>query len=289
MDSERKEPNHKEEDFYSALSHEIRRKMLKIIGEQGYSSFTNFKKILGASTGTIYHHLEALKDLIFQEKNKKYYLTTLGSHAYKFLDSNIDSIESTKISEKEIKSPFLRGILSFTPKKMLLENPRENILTIVISISVMITGAILAGLSGLNTCILFFQDSVEFPLLLDPFSKFILSLIFVLNYLIFYSLIELFSWLFYKKSENSFKIFLNFGLVYFPILIYLIIHTILLIFDLSYLTILDSFLLIFFQVWSLWLVTYNLSVNKYIKIERALIISLVIHYGAFIALFLISL
>ncbi len=216
MDSERKEPNHKEENFYSALSHEIRRKMLKIIGEQGHSSFTNFKKILGASTGTIYHHLDALKDLIFQEKNKKYYLTTLGGHAYKFLDQNIDSIESTKITEKDIKSPFLRGILSFTPKKMFLGNPRENILTIVISISIMITGAILAGLSGLSTCILFFQDSVEYPLLLDPFSQFILSLIFVLNYFALFVLADFFSYLFYKKKENSFKIFLNFGLIYLP-------------------------------------------------------------------------
>ncbi len=289
MDSERKEPNHKEGNFYSALSHEIRRKMLKVIGEQGYSSFTNFKKVLGVSTGTIYHHLEVLKDLIFQEKNKKYYLTTLGGHAYKFLDQNIDSIESTKISEKEIKSPFLRGILSFTPKKMLLGNPRENILTIVISISIMITGAILAGFSGLSTCILFFQDSVEFPLLLDPFSKLVLGLIFVLNYFALFALAEFFSYLFYRKKENSFKIFLNFGLIYLPILIYLVIHCILLILNLNYLTILDNSLLIFFQIWTLWLLTYNLSVNKYIKIERALIISLVIHYGAFIVLFIISL
>lgn len=289
MASERKEPNHKEENFYSALSHKIRRKMLKIIGEQGYSSFTNFKKILGASTGTIYHHLDALKDLIFQEKNKKYYLTTLGGHAYKFLDQNIDSIESTKITEKDIKSPFLRGILSFTPKKMFLGNPRENILTIVISISIMITGAILAGLSGLSTCILFFQDSVEYPLLLDPFSQFILGLIFVLNYFALFVLADFFSYLFYKKKENSFKIFLNFGLIYLPILIYLVIHYILLILNLNYLTFLDNILLIFFQIWALWLLTYNLSVNKYIKIERALIISLVIHYGAFIVLFIISL
>lgn len=289
MDSERKEPNHKEENFYSALSHEIRRKMLKIIGEQGYSSFTNFKKILGTSTGTIYHHLEVLKDLIFQEKNKKYYLTILGGHAYKFLDQNIDSIESTKITEKDIKSPFLRGILSFTPKKMFLGNPRENILTIVISISIMITGAIFAGLSGLSTCILFFQDSVEFPLLLDPFSQLVLGLIFVLNYFALFALAEFFSYLFYEKKENSFKIFLNFGLIYLPILIYLVIHYILLILNLNYLTILDNILLIFFQIWALWLLTYNLSVNKYIKIERALIISLVIHYGAFIVLFIISL
>jgi len=289
MDSERKEPNHKEENFYSALSHEIRRKMLKIIGEQGHSSFTNFKKILGTSTGTIYHHLEVLKDLIFQENNKKYYLTTLGGHAYKFLDQNIDSIESTKISEKDIKSPFLRGILSFTPKKMFLGNPRENILTIVISISIMIMGAILTGFSGLNTCILFFQESVENPLLLDWFSRFILGLIFVLNYFALFGLADLFSYLFYKKKENSFKIFLNFGLIYFPILCYLVIHFILLILNLNYLTFLDNIILIFFQIWALWLLTYNLSVNKYIKIERALIISLVIHYGAFIVLFIISL
>jgi len=277
-----------EKEFYSALSHEIRRKIIKLIGDQG-CSFTTLKKALMTSTGTIYHHLEALKDLIYQEKNKKYHLTTLGGHAYKILDRNIDTIESTKVSDKKLKSPLAKNFLSLTPKKLFLLNPKDNILPLILSLIIIIIGAVLAGLSGLGTFLLFFQESVEFPATLEPISQLILGLIFVLNYFILFILAEIFCWLFYGKKENSLKLLLNFGLIYIPILVYLAIHYILVIYNLNYLTILDNILLIFFQIWSLWLLTYNLSVNKYIRIERALIVSLIIHYGAFITLFIISL
>ncbi len=277
-----------EKEFYSALSHEIRRKIIKLIGNQG-CSFTTLKKALMTSTGTIYHHLEALKDLIYQEKNKKYHLTTLGGHAYKILDRNIDTIESTKVSDRRLKSPLAKNLLSLTPKKLFLRNPKDDILLIMMTLAIILMCAILAGLSGLGTFLLFFQETVELPMTLDPFSQLILGLIFVLNYFILFALAELFCFLFYGKRENSIKLLLNFGLIYIPILIYLVIHFILVIFELNYLTILDNILLIFFQIWSLWLLTFNLSVNKYIRIERALIVSLIIHYGAFITLFIISL
>lgn len=43
----------------------------------------------------------------------------------------------------------------------------------------------------------------------------------------------------------------------------------------------DKILMIIFQVWSLWLLSYSLSVKKGIKIENCLIISLLLHYSGF--------
>ena len=74
-----------EDQFYVSLGHEIRRKILKIIGDNGVSSFSAFKKQIQSSTGTIYHHLEVMKELILQDKKKKYHLTNLGEHAYQVL------------------------------------------------------------------------------------------------------------------------------------------------------------------------------------------------------------
>ncbi|MFW9946978.1 MAG: winged helix-turn-helix domain-containing protein, partial [Candidatus Odinarchaeota archaeon] len=71
-----------ESNFYYALGHDLRRKIIKIIGDNEFSSFTTLKKELKVSTGTIYHHLDALSQLIEQRKDKKYYLTELGQHAY---------------------------------------------------------------------------------------------------------------------------------------------------------------------------------------------------------------
>ena len=289
MTSEKDEEIQGEENFYAALSHDLRRKIIKMIGDDDSTSFTKLKEVLQTSTGTIYHHLEVLKDLVYQKKNKKYYLTSLGTHAYRFLQQNIDTIESTKITDEKIKSPFLKSVLNLTPKRLFLEDPRQSIFCLLISIVCLALGAVLASLSGQITFILFFQDAFLNPSDFDPGIQIVLGITFVVNYLVLFVLVELFCWLFFAKKENSLKVMLNMGSIYFPIVIYLVIHYIFFILDMDYLTIIDNILLILFQIWSLWLMTYNLSVNKYIKIERALIVTLIIHYGSFIVLFMLRL
>ena len=86
--------------------------MIEIIGENGYSSFTILKKELRVSTGTIYHHLDALSQLIEQKSDKKYYLTDLGQLAYNSLKDNITNI-AKEISSKEFNSPILKGLMLF--------------------------------------------------------------------------------------------------------------------------------------------------------------------------------
>ena len=71
----------------------MRRKIIKIIGDNDCSSFTILKTELKVSTGTIYHHLESLSQLIEQKEDKKYYLNDLGIHAYNSLqDINVTNI-----------------------------------------------------------------------------------------------------------------------------------------------------------------------------------------------------
>ena len=56
----------------------------------------------------------------------------------------------------------------------------------------------------------------------------------------------------------------------------------------AFFRILDVVLLVFFQVLALWLLTYNISVIKELKIENSLIIALLLHWGSFtIVLFIL--
>ena len=90
----------------------MRRKIINIIGENKFSSFTLLKKELKVSTGTIYHHLDTLSQLIEQKDDKKYYLTELGLHAYDSLKDNIDTIITPDFSKKEFNSPSLNEACS---------------------------------------------------------------------------------------------------------------------------------------------------------------------------------
>ena len=95
----------REGKFYNALDHEIRRTILRMVGKDGLSSFTQFKKTLKVSTGTLYHHLDVLKDLISQNESRKYILTNLGKRALNFLVLNYDSIEATNLEDQKCKHP----------------------------------------------------------------------------------------------------------------------------------------------------------------------------------------
>ena len=265
------------------MGHGLRRKIINIIGENKFTSFTYLKKELKVSTGTIYHHLDTLSHLIEQHDDKKYYLTELGTHAYNSLKDNINTIITPDFSKKEFSSPILKGLMRLTPKKYINYESNQMIYTIIISITIALIGAIFCGLNGLLPLFLFFGQST--------FLQIILGIIFIGNICLFFLINEGICRIIYKKKENTLKFLISFPIILFPIDIYLVLHFILFStgsLNLPAVRILDNVLVILFQVFSLWLLTYNLSVNKKLKIEKSLIISLLIHYGGFSIILLLS-
>ncbi|MFX0082023.1 MAG: hypothetical protein ACFE94_09745 [Candidatus Hodarchaeota archaeon] len=261
------------------MGHDIRRKIIKIIGDNEYTSFTYLKKELGVSTGTIYHHLETLSELIEQKEDKKYYLKELGVYAYNSLK---DDIETIKFPLRQFKSPILKKLMVLTSKRFISFNKEDMIYTILISVAILILGTIFSNLNDFNCFLLFFIDANSGDLLL--FYQIIVYLNFILNFFAFFIIIESISRIFYKKYENSLNFLVSFALIQFPMILYLILHFIFEytgLITLSIFNFIDNILMIIFQVWSLWLLSYSLSVKKGIKIENSLIVSLLLHYSGF--------
>ena len=281
----------KESSFYYALSHDIRRKIIKIIGDTQITSFTNLKKKLKVSTGTIYHHLDALSQLIEQKGDKKYYLTDLGNHAYKSLKENVAIIESPDISKREFKSPLLKVLMILTPKKFISFKKEDKTYNIIISLSILAIGAILCGISAFYSFLLFFIETSDNIYNMEVTTHFAFSILFLINFQIYFLLVEGICRLFYKKKERTLEFFFSFPVVLFPMVLYLLIHFILLSTELLmsfiFMRFLDIILLILFQIWSLWILTYSISYNKGLKIEKGLVISLILHYGSFTIILLL--
>jgi hypothetical protein len=226
--------------------------------------------------------------LIEQREDKKYYLTDLGLHAYNSLQNNIETIISPNFSSREFNSPILKALMILTPNQLINYSDNKRYYTFLVSLIVLLVGSILCGINNLLPIFLFFGES---PLASLEYSYIFLSVLYLINFFGYYLVIELFCRLFFKKDVNSNKLFISFGLIFFPMVIYLVIHLIFILSGyLSYpiVAVLDNILLILLQVWSLWLLTYNLIVNKNLKIENALIISFLLHYGGFSVVLLLS-
>ncbi|TET58379.1 MAG: hypothetical protein E3J52_08720 [Promethearchaeota archaeon] len=234
------------------------------------------------STGAIYHHLETLKEFLEQKTDKRYYLRELGVYAYSSLKNNIETIKSPDFAHRELRSPILRKLMKITSKRFIQFEKEDKVLSIIISISILITGTILTGLNGFYSFLLFFIESEQSNM--DLFLQILLSFTFIINMIVFFIIIEGISRLFYKKKENTFNFFISFTIIQFPMVFYLITHLIfksLWTINVSVFNLLDKILLIVFQVWSLWLLSYSLCAMKGLKIESCLIISLLLHYGSF--------
>ncbi len=206
----------------------------------------------------------------------------LGIYAYNSLKNNVETIRTPDFAHRELKSPILRKLLWITSKRFIQFEKKDKKYSILISIAIVILGTIFCALNGFYSFLLFFMDISQYNLNLS--FQILISLSFMVNFFIYFIIIELISRFLYKKNESVVDFLVSFAIILYPMIFYLIIHLVFNFFDLlslSLFNLLDKVLLIIFQVWSLWLLSYSLCVKKGLKIESSLIISLLLHYGGF--------
>ncbi len=276
-----------EDQFYVALGHDVRRKILKIIGDNGFSSFSVFKKQIQSSTGTIYHHLDVMKELIIQDKKKKYHLTHLGEHAYQILSNNIESIEIvSKQDEKFTFNKENRFYDYFLFKKIFDYFSTEKKKSILISFGILLAIGILSGINNLQIFLFFIREvqvgeQLFYYFIIDSITIFI-------SYLILIYTTEILSYIIFN-NHNNWKKFLNILTIpYIPILIYLGIFSILNLIFPNIDPLFFDILLLLFQVWSMILLAKAISIVKIVKFERGLLLAILIDYGTFMIMLIVN-
>ena len=223
-----------------------------------------------------------MSELLEQKQNKKYYLQELGIYAYNSLKNNVETIKTPDFAHRELKSPILRKLMWITSKRFIQFEKKDKKFSIIISLGIIILGTIFCGLNGFYSFLLFFMEISQYNL--ELFFQILISLSFIANFFIFFIIIEGISRFFYKKNENIIDFLVSFAIILYPLILFLLIHLIFKwvnLLNVSIFNLLDNVLLIIFQVWSLWLLSYSLCVKKGLKIESSLIISLLLHYGGF--------
>jgi hypothetical protein len=268
--------------FYNALDHEIRRTMLRMIGNDGLCSFTQFKKTLKVSTGTLYHHLDVLKDLVSQNKSRKYILTNLGKRALNFLVLNYESIEATNFEDQKLISNRFKSLLNLIPLKVMERIKEKPLIGWLITTLILILSFSLIMTGKIDSYFVFFLPyGMEFTEV-TMVARFILGLKFIGSVVVTALVTEFLCRFLFGKNDNTMKFLSIYTLGLSPTIIYLIIYNIFEIFiPLLVDSIINKVIMIFFQIWAIWLISYIITVFKQIKIERSLLITFLIHYAAF--------
>ncbi|MBD3353355.1 MAG: hypothetical protein GF364_17875 [Candidatus Lokiarchaeota archaeon] len=280
-----------EEDFYYALNHEIRRTIIRMIGDEGKGSFTGFKKALNVSTGTLYHHLDVLKEIITQDEKRKYILTPLGEHAYNSLMKNSNSLDSSmNNNQRELVEKLQRLVDHIVPKNLYDKIEENPLLGIILSSAILIGFFVLIFIGNIDSSFIFFLP-FEYEIgEVEITKKVFLAFKLIISIGVTAIISEILSRFLFEKKENTQQYLSCYTIGVSPMLIYLLIYDIGQYFSIEFVySPISKIIMVLFQAWAIWLMSYALIRFKDIRLERSLIITLLVHYGAFSAILFSSL
>lgn len=263
----------KEKDaIYVALSHPLRRRILKIIGEKGYATFTDFIQNLDVEVGTLYYHLNLMKPLLRQDEAKRYLLSDLGYLAYQIM---ITSEEKLKVKRTLTETGIGKYSLIFGLKPVFSyissSNPKRFLFEVFI---IMVFGSWIVVNAGLQPLLLFFIE----PSNMTPLF---VGLCWILNWFVIFLLLEVFSRVFYGRREGWDRLLVNSCFALLPLLFFAAIWWLDDLFDLNLIIFSPNFsslVMFLVQAWCLWSLSLAVSVSKEIRIEKGFLLCLIIHY-----------
>ena len=73
------------------LNHPVRKRIIELLGSRGSMSFTEMRSEMNLPVGTLYYHLDVLKEYVLQDEERRYYLSKDGRKLYDMLTSGASS------------------------------------------------------------------------------------------------------------------------------------------------------------------------------------------------------
>jgi hypothetical protein len=272
-----KEEKPKEESsVYKVLSNPHRRRIIEMIGPEGKTSFTELRKDLGMSVGALYHHIDALGDLITQDYQHKYVLTRQGKQVYKLMIETSDQFSFSPSAyggkHSASTSKLFAGIAEiFFPKRLLLSVSDKPVLYIPLAAIIVAFGAWVAIQANLRF-LLVFPDSQA------TMSPFLGAVFFIVSWLVLFGLCDLLSTFVFGRKGGDLSLLVGSSVAFLPLILFsglwYLLRTIR--FDTSGMVV--PVLLVLFQLWTIVVLSCAISLSKGLRMERSALVSFIVTY-----------
>ena len=260
------------------LDHPARRRIIELLGQSGPQGWKELSAAVGVKTGALYHHLDALEGLVSRDENKKYALTKSGRTVYSRL-SEAHTMESVHKAASDLREAdrwrrYLAAIL--TPRSLLdrlTSTPRRAGASLAL-----LTAAFAASSAvvGIYPSLYFFQDTDSIFVSLLGFAATLGALVAVCY----------FASRLMRSEPNALPLAAASVFSFLPVIAFALLTrtppiTVLVTIRIPY-----TVFLVFFQTWSAAILGAGMSVAGGIRIERALLVSLMVLYGTMVLVFL---
>lgn len=244
--------------YHTLLRDPARRKIIKLLGEQEKIGFKELRQSLGLGVGTVYYHLDMLSDFITQDKKRKYALNDRGRLLYKSLK------EGSLPQALQMSEAFSHRISRWLFLSPVFAKTEQPLRVLPISLLVLVFGAVGSSLAYVEPLLFFYS----------PFTSFqfeTLALLYLFNWIGLFLFSEVVIYLFYRRSGGELQLFTCLGIASFPMALF---PYLLMVFSYD----LARYFLVAFQVWSLMLLSAAYSFGKGLRLDKSIIVSLLVIY-----------
>jgi DNA-binding transcriptional ArsR family regulator len=260
--------------IFEILAHPIRRRILEEVHNRGEVSYSIFTEQMAIPTGTLYHHLRYMKDLIEQGDNKQYRLTPKGVYA-------IELVQSSEINfASDLTHPQIPSLTVFDSLfRSFVKNPVRSftegaIIVLVFLVFTASIGAVVFGPFLLSGSGLKFYEVI---------------LIGLGSWLLCAGVLELITQQVYKRRENSLALATACALMFIPsgsLGVFLFFLT-----RLEFMASISSNTLLLIeigtQILSVFVLAAAITRLKFLSRERAALIALIVNYLLLVIVFVL--
>jgi hypothetical protein len=255
------------------IDHPIRSRILQLLGERGPLGWKELSAEVGVRTGALYHHLDTLEGLVERDESKKYSLTKSGRIVYE-RTSQSHTIDAVRQAATEIKHEGAsRRILQafFTPRSAIESISSRTDVSAVVLIAVAVGLALFSGVEGISPALYYLRPDPGPLQTVGAFSASLGGVVlfcYLVGRLAFNSVVDVLT-LAAATVISFLPVFALSALTRFPLLASAFASS-----PVSF-----TLLLVFFQAWSTTILGAGLSVSTGVRIERTLLVSLVLLYA----------
>ncbi len=238
-----------------------RRKIIELLGEHSKIGFKELRSTLDLGVGTVYYHLDMLSDFLSQDKSRKYALNDRGQMLYRTLkDGNVTpalKVGSEALSHRFGRWLFLSPVFAKTTRLEFF---------LPVAIAVLILGALGSALASLEPVFLFYFPSTR------SFES--AAIMFLFYWVGLFLLAEAVIYVLFRRTGGDLQLFACVSISALPLALFPYIYIVIS----ATSSWLPRYVLLIFQVWTLLLISSALSFGKGLRLDRSIIVSLILLY-----------
>jgi len=265
--------------YYTLLRDPARRKIIELLGEQGKLGFKELRSSLGLGVGTVYYHLDMLSNFIAQDKSRKYSLNDRGQLLYRTLkDGNVSpalKVGSEALSHRLGRWLFLSPVFAQSVHLRIF---------LPLAVAVLIVGAVGSAVAKQEPVFLFYFASTK------SFEN--VALMFLFYWVGLFLLADTTIYILFRRTGGDLQLFACVGMAALPLTLFPYVYVAILPYVIALVPPVSLWLprlvLLIFQVWTLLLISSALSFGKGLRLDRSIIVTLVILYINIIFLILLG-